>query len=58
MAFASDDVAGDFAADKAQEVAAELPHIEEPSLLPGWGAWADQQKDPKWMRDAKAKAQK
>ncbi len=40
------------------QVAAELPHIEEPSALPGWGAWAEQQRDPKWMRDAKAKAQR
>lgn len=58
MAFAGDDVEAEFAADKAAEVAAELPNIEEPSSLPGWGAWTSQQKDPKWMRDAKAKAAK
>mmetsp|Transcript_37964 Transcript_37964/g.96008 ORF Transcript_37964/g.96008 Transcript_37964/m.96008 type:complete len:1095 (-) Transcript_37964:202-3486(-) len=56
MAFAGDDVEAEFEAGKAAEVAAELPHIEEPSSLPGWGAWSAQQRDPKWMRDARAKA--
>ncbi len=39
-------------------VTEELPKIDEPSTLPGWGMWSDQQREPKWMRDAKAKAQK
>lgn len=48
----------EFAADKAAEVGAELPHIEEPSALPGWGVWQDQQRNPKWMKQAKEKAQR
>ncbi|KAF5840649.1 Utp14 protein-domain-containing protein [Dunaliella salina] len=58
MAFAGDDVEAEFAADKAAEVGAELPHIEEPSVLPGWGVWQDQQRNPKWMKQAKEKAQR
>eukprot|EP00983_Pelagomonas_calceolata_P131660 1161798-Pelagomonas_calceolata.AAC.16 len=53
-----DDVEAEFAADKAAEVGAELPHIEEPSTLPGWGVWQDQQRNPKWMKQAKEKAQR
>jgi len=55
---AGDDVEAEFAADKAAEVGAELPHIEEPSALPGWGVWQDQQRNPKWMKQAKEKAQR
>lgn len=58
MAFAGDDVETEFAAAKAGEVEAELPTSNVPSALPGWGAWAGQQRDPKWMRDARARAQK
>mmetsp|Transcript_5357 Transcript_5357/g.11731 ORF Transcript_5357/g.11731 Transcript_5357/m.11731 type:complete len:1130 (-) Transcript_5357:373-3762(-) len=58
MAFAGDDVEEEFAKEKADAVAAELPHIEEPSSLPGWGAWSEQQRDPKWMRDARDKVKK
>lgn len=57
-AFAGDDVAAEFEAEKAAEVEAELPGFEAPSLLPGWGTWASQQKEPKWMRDARAKAER
>lgn len=57
-AFAGDDVEAEFAADKAAAVAEELPSIEEPSTLPGWGAWAGQQRNPKWMQTAKDKAAK
>lgn len=53
-----DDVEAEFAADKAAAVAEELPSIEEPSTLPGWGAWAGQQRNPKWMQTAKDKAAK
>ena len=43
---------------KDAEVAEEVPGVEEPSMLPGWGTWAGQQREPKWMRDARIKAQK
>lgn len=52
-----DDVEAEFEAAKAADVAAELPHIEEPSALPGWGAWSGQQRDSKWLDAAKAKVQ-
>ncbi|GFR45758.1 hypothetical protein Agub_g7173 [Astrephomene gubernaculifera] len=58
QAFAGDDVEAEFAAEKAAAVAGELPQIEEPSALPGWGAWAGQQRNPKWMQTAKEKATK
>lgn len=31
---------------------------EEISVLPGWGSWAGQQKEPHWMKAANQKAQK
>ena len=31
---------------------------EEVSVLPGWGTWADQQKEPHWMKAANQKAQR
>lgn len=57
-AFAGDDVEADFAAEKAAHVTEELPEVEEPSVMPGWGMWAGQQREPRWMVQAKAKAQK
>jgi U3 small nucleolar RNA-associated protein 14 len=58
QAFAGDDVAAEFAAEKASEVAAELPPVEAPSALPGWGSWAGNQKEPAWMAAARRKAEK
>ncbi|KAK9837770.1 hypothetical protein WJX74_004747 [Apatococcus lobatus] len=58
QAFAGDDVEADFQQMKDAEVAEEVPKVEEPSMLPGWGTWAGQQREPKWMRDARVKAQK
>jgi U3 small nucleolar RNA-associated protein 14 len=55
-AFAADDVAAEFAAEKAAEVEEQLPKEEVPGLMPGWGLWADQQREPKWMAEARAKA--
>ncbi|PRW50835.1 U3 small nucleolar RNA-associated 14-like protein A [Chlorella sorokiniana] len=62
-AFAGDDVAAEFAAAKAAEVEEELPQVEEelpqedvPGMLPGWGTWAGQQREPQWVTDAKRKA--
>ncbi|KAG2495048.1 hypothetical protein HYH03_006979 [Edaphochlamys debaryana] len=57
-AFAGDDVGAEFEAEKAAAVAEELPDIQEPSLLPGWGAWVGQQRNPKWMQSAKDRAAK
>ena len=57
-AFAGDDVAAEFEATKAAEAEAELPPIEAPLVLPGWGAWASQQREPKWLVEAKAKAER
>ena len=57
-AFAGDDVAAEFEADKAAETLEELPKIETPSLMPGWVAWANQQREPRWMAAAKAKAER
>ncbi len=50
-------MAADFAAAKAVEAEAEAPAEAAPSLLPGWGAWAGQQRTPAWMAAAQAKAQ-
>ena len=30
---------------------------EVPGVLPGWGIWAGQQREPQWVADAKKKAQ-
>lgn len=49
-AFAGDDVVAEFEAEKAADAAEEAPHIEDPCLLPGWGAWAVHQKQkPAWF---------
>ncbi|KAI3427018.1 hypothetical protein D9Q98_006960 [Chlorella vulgaris] len=55
-AFAGDDVAAEFAASKAAEVEGELPKEEVPGVLPGWGIWAGNQREPQWAIDAKKKA--
>lgn len=50
-AFAGDDdVASDFAAVKEKEVVGELPAVQVPDTTPGWGGWADQQHEPRWIR--------
>ncbi|KAI8471775.1 MAG: Utp14 protein-domain-containing protein [Monoraphidium minutum] len=55
-AFAGDDVAGEFEAAKAAEVEEQLPKEDVPGLMPGWGLWAGQQREPKWMAEARTKA--
>jgi U3 small nucleolar RNA-associated protein 14 len=56
MAFAGDDVAADFAAQKAEEAEAEAPAADTgPGLLPGWGSWASAKR---MQRDAEAAARK
>jgi U3 small nucleolar RNA-associated protein 14 len=50
-----DDVEADFAAEKAAEIDGELPKVEEVGVLPGWGVWADQQQEPRWVREQKEK---
>jgi len=56
QAFAGDDVAAEFAADKAAEVESELPNDPVPGALPGWGTWATQKREPRWAVDARAMA--
>lgn len=56
MAFAGDDVAADFAAQKAEEADAEAPAADAaPGALPGWGSWASAKR---MQRDAEAAARK
>ena len=55
-AFAGDDVQAEFAEEKAREAEDEAPPADAPSLLPGWGAWAGQQRTPGWMAKAQDKA--
>ena len=59
-AFENDDIAAEFEKEKLADVNAELPDVDMPKNLPGWGTWAGDQKTPKWMKDAekKAKAEK
>jgi len=57
MAFAGDDVESEFKEAKRAEVEAELPDIETPSLMPGWGSWSTQQREPRWMREKREKAE-
>eukprot|EP00873_Tetraselmis_striata_P003871 jgi/Tetstr1/424135/TSEL_014744.t1 len=57
MAFAGDDVEAEFAEAKRAEVEAELPAVETPGLVPGWGMWAGQQREPRWMKEERAKAE-
>lgn len=55
MAFAGDDVAADFAAQKAEEAEEEAPPAEAATMLPGWGSWASAKR---MQRDADAAAKK
>jgi U3 small nucleolar RNA-associated protein 14 len=59
-AFENDDIEAEFEKEKLADVSAELPDVDMPKNLPGWGTWAGDQKTPKWMKDAekKAKAEK
>lgn len=43
---------------QAAEAEAEAPPADAPSLMPGWGAWAGQQRTPGWMAKAQDKAQR
>jgi U3 small nucleolar RNA-associated protein 14 len=56
-AFAGDDVEAEFAAEKSAAVEEELPAVDAPVQLPGWGGWSGQQREPKWMQDARSKAE-
>lgn len=58
MAFAGDNVTADFEAEKEAEAENELPKLEAPSTLPGWGAWASSQREPEWLAAAKLKVEK
>ena len=54
-AFANDDIEAAFEKEKLADVDAELPETDVPKNLPGWGAWASEQRTPKWMQDAEKK---
>ena len=55
-AFANDDIEAEFEKEKLADMNAELPNIDVPKNLPGWGSWAGNQRVPKWMTDAEKKA--
>ena len=37
----------EFAAEKAREVAHELPKVDVPAVLPGCGKWSSEQREPR-----------
>ncbi|KAK3275336.1 hypothetical protein CYMTET_16523, partial [Cymbomonas tetramitiformis] len=53
-----DDVVTEFEQQKDAEVEKELPKVDAPVMLPGWGAWAGAQKEPAFMKRAREKAEK
>ncbi|CAL6397470.1 unnamed protein product [Bathycoccus prasinos] len=56
-AFAGDDVEEAFKKEKFKDIEEELPDVERPTLLPGWGAWEGERKStPKWIIDQNKKA--
>ena len=56
-AFAGDDVEEAFQKEKLKDIEEELPDVERPTLLPGWGAWKGSVKStPKWIIDQNKKA--
>ena len=56
-AFAGDDVEEAFKKEKLKDIEEELPDVERPTLLPGWGAWEGERKStPKWIIDQNKKA--
>ncbi len=56
-AFAGDDVEEAFQKEKLKDIEEELPDVERPTLLPGWGAWEGERKStPKWIIDQNKKA--
>ena len=56
-AFAGDDVEEEFAAQKAEDVEADLPNVAVDKVLPGWGSWASQQREPRFIRLQRQKAE-
>ena len=55
-AFAGDDVEEAFQKEKLKDIEEELPDVERPTLLPGWGAWEGERKStPKWIIDQNKK---
>lgn len=57
-AFAGDDVEAEFAAMKEAEVTQGLPSVEVDKVLPGWGSWASEQKEPRYIREQRQQAEK
>ena len=56
-AFAGDDVVDEFKRSKMEEVEGELPNEEVLGQLPGWGTWANQTKEPAWVKVARERAE-
>lgn len=55
---AGDDVGTEFAAEKKQEVQKDLGPELEVNILPGWGTWKSQQREPSWMAEDRYKDKK
>lgn len=36
----------------------ELPKEDLPGVLPGWGTWKDQQREPRWVQEKRKAAEK
>ncbi|CAI5998363.1 unnamed protein product [Closterium sp. NIES-65] len=61
LAFAGDDVAAEFEAEKERVVEKEVGREEGPVTLPGWGQWEEVQRRkgaPKWIEEEREKAKR
>uniref|UniRef100_A0A6U9R434 U3 small nucleolar RNA-associated protein 14 n=1 Tax=Picocystis salinarum TaxID=88271 RepID=A0A6U9R434_9CHLO len=58
MSFVDEDVLEEFKNEKDDATGGELPQLQEFNIMPGWGAWSDQQRKPKWMIKAEEENKK
>ena len=58
MTFVDEDVLEEFKKEKEDATGGELPQLQEFNIMPGWGAWSDQQRKPKWMIKAEEENKK
>lgn len=58
MSFVDNDVLEEFKMEKEDATGGELPQLQEFNIMPGWGAWSDQQRKPKWMIKAEEENKK